>query len=150
MLFDVSEIRAASCSREERAALAGLADRMAEMAGTVEKEGLFALGRYAEEHTGFLAEAVGLALEGSGGAKTALREAALSSEKRGRALLERLMISQGLAGITSGEGADLVRLKVGAYTGTEFFFREDQEEAIQSFMNLGFDRSTAEQLSGIN
>lgn len=127
MLFNASEIQAASCSMEERAAAARLVDTMGEMAGKAAKEGLFALDLYQTEQAGFLGEAVGIVIEGSDGSGKDLREAALAGGKKGRELLERLMIAQGLKGIADGEGPSIIRLKVKAYAGQEVCFGETRE-----------------------
>lgn len=146
MLFSPEEIETARCSRAERERAVRLADMLGELTEIVSKEGLFTLGRYDSVQEGFLSEGIKIVLETEDGSLKALREAALSGGNRGRALLERLMIAQGLAGIASGEGAPLVRLKVKAYAGPELFFEERREEAIRGLMSLGFDRATAQTL----
>jgi hypothetical protein len=150
MLFSAAEIQAAACSPEERAVAARLADTLSEMAETVSQDGLYALGRYAADQAGFLGECIDIVLDNSDGARKALREAALAGGEHGRALLERFMSAQGLAGIAGGEGAALIQLKMKAYAGLEFFIGERREKAIRGYVSLGFARDAAEQLADIN
>jgi len=145
----VAEIQVASCSPEERAVATRLADTLAELAEAAAQDGLYSLGRYATDQAGFLGGARDIVLERSDGTRKALREAALSSGEHGRALLERLMIAQGLSGIAAGEGAALVQLKVKAYAGLELYLGEHRKKAIQTYMSLGFDRATAKQMAEI-
>ncbi len=148
MLFSPVEIQSAACSPAERREALRLADSLAEMAETASKEGLFALSRYEKDQPAFLAEGITVLMDAPEESRDArLRESALAGGRRGRELLERLMIAQGLAGIAAGADAALVRLKLKVYAGQEIFFGERREEAIQQFMSLGFDRGTAEQLA---
>ena len=124
MLFPRKLFERARCSEKEKATLVSTVRTVVALDLKVEREGLLALESNVEGSESFLAQGLREIISGTAGQtfEADLFACLVSCDLKGVALLERMIVAEGLMGINEGWNPETMKLRLLAYLGDSFFF----------------------------
>lgn len=123
MKYDLDIYEKLACSVEDKGEVLPILDRLLELSKTAQNYGLFALeGEIKEEDSKLLAKALQMLTDGV--EEETLREILLNytlcSDFRGKELLHRILIIEGVTAIQQGMPPELIRERLFSYFGEDF------------------------------
>ncbi len=130
MRFDQDLFERAAATEEEKSDLLPVVRRLAELAATSVRDGLLALDARVDESDPFTANALRNIVDGTDprALEQELRGALASVTLRGKALLERMLISEAMMGIANGVSPSVLELKMLSMLG-ERLYRAGKDRA---------------------